>query len=533
MTTESHAVLCGQCHRTMVVAVSNLHPPCFRNVEEQADCPEILQRRGSGDETLLTMMCGALAGSLAENLERAAIEVADREGVWQVACRIPGDANRHYSPAQARGQAEIWERCGRTGLALRFRDAAKEADRRAFRSRRRMRGLAPILALSAVVAVAGAGWLMFMPQPSEIAMQSRALAADRSAPAAAETAAKTRRLLAAAPASAQVAVPETAAPPPPEAVPSTPPAASIPAANQPASAAAQKRQLLAAASPSAQVAVSETPPAPSPEAVPSTPEAKSTPAAQVLASAASATIDAASTSRAAPLPEPAAEPVAEPEMVSLPGGKFPMGSTLDSSEAPIHTVSIKPFAISKFPVTIRAWNQCVAAKACSYLPADEDGDAPVTNVSYNDAQQFIAWLDQATQKKFRLPSEAEWEYAAHGGTRTKYWWGDDMQPGMVNCKGCNVDQTARQTVKDVKPNPFGLYDMGGGLAQWVSDCWHKNYQGAVADGSAWLDADYCVFHVIRSGSWRNDPSYVRPTSRSFYDGRIRYPTHGFRIARSL
>ena len=222
-------------------------------------------------------------------------------------------------------------------------------------------------------------------------------------------------------------------------------------------------------------------------------------------------------------------------MASLPGGTFAMGSNLDPSEAPIHTVSIKPFAISKSTVTVRAWNQCAAAKACSYLSADEDGDAPVTNVSFNDAQQFIAWLAQATQKKFRLPSEAEWEYAAHGGTRTKYWWGDDLQPGMVNCKGCNGDQNARQTAKveDIKPNPFGLYDMGGGVAQWVSDCWHKNYQGAVADGSAWVDADYCVFHVIRSGSWRNDPSDVRPASRSYYDGRIRYPMHGFRIARSL
>jgi formylglycine-generating enzyme required for sulfatase activity len=528
MTTESHTVLCGQCHRTMAVAVSNLHPPCFRNVEEQADCPEILRRRGSGDETLLTMMCGALAGSLAENLERAAIEVVDFEGVWRVACRIPGDANRHYSPGQARGQAEIWKRCGRTGLAIRFRDAAKEADRRALRSRRRMRGLAPILALS-VVAVAGAGWLMLTRQPTEIATQSPTRAADRLAAAAADTAAPTRRMLAAAPSSVQVAVPETAAPPPPsEAVASTPPALSIPAAKPLASSAVQMRQLLAAAPPSAQVAVSETAAPPSPEAVPSTPEAKSTPAAQTLASAASASIDAASTSQAAP-PEPAAEL----EMVSLPGGKFAMGSNLDPSEAPIHTVSVKPFAISKFPVTIRAWNQCVAAKACSYLPADEDGDAPVTNVSFNDAQQFIAWLNQAAQKKFRLPSEAEWEYAAHGGTRTKYWWGDDLQPGMVNCKGCNAEQTARLTVKDVKPNPFGLYDMGGGVAQWVSDCWHKNYQGAVVDGSAWLDPDYCIFHGIRSGSWRNDPSDVRPASRSYYDARIRYPTHGFRIARSL
>jgi formylglycine-generating enzyme required for sulfatase activity len=212
-----------------------------------------------------------------------------------------------------------------------------------------------------------------------------------------------------------------------------------------------------------------------------------------------------------------------------------MGSNFDPSEAPVHGVSIKPFAISKAVVTVRAWSQCVAAKACSYVATEENEDAPVTNVSFNDAQQFVAWLAKETRMDFRLPTEAEWEYAARGGTRTKYWWGDDIQPGMINCKGCNGDQNARQTAKvdDIKPNPFGLYDMGGNVAQWVSDCWHKNYQGAVADGSAWVDPGYCVFHVIRSGSWRNVANYVRPASRDYYDGRIRYPMHGFRVARSL
>ena len=107
MTMESHAVLCGQCQRMRVVAVSDLRPPCFRNIEEQADCPEILQRRGSGDdETLMTMMCGALAEAFAENLKQAVVEVVDREGAWQIACRIPGDPDRYYSSEQARWRAE-------------------------------------------------------------------------------------------------------------------------------------------------------------------------------------------------------------------------------------------------------------------------------------------------------------------------------------------------------------------------------------------------------------------------------------------
>jgi formylglycine-generating enzyme required for sulfatase activity len=177
----------------------------------------------------------------------------------------------------------------------------------------------------------------------------------------------------------------------------------------------------------------------------------------------------------------------------------------------------------------------VAAKACPSVTTDGSGDEPITNVSFNDAQQFIAWLSQETRLNFRLPTEAEWEYAARGGTRTKYWWGDDLQPGMINCRGCNGDQTARQTTKvdDFKLNPFGLHDMGGNVAQWVSDCWHKNYRGAVTDGSAWVTNESCIFRVIRSGSWRNSANDARSASRDYYDSRIRYPMHGFRLARSL
>ena len=235
-------------------------------------------------------------------------------------------------------------------------------------------------------------------------------------------------------------------------------------------------------------------------------------------------------------PTPAAAPIAPqliPEMVSIPGGTFAMGSDDDPSEKPIHRVTIKPFAISKFPVTVREWNACVAAKSCTYVPTGKD-DAPVANLSWADAQQFVEWLSKVTQKPFRLPSEAEWEYAARGGTRTNFWWGDQLQADMANCKGCNQPYDASQPLKvgSFKPNPFGLYDMGGNIHQWVADCWHKNYQGAPSDGSPWVDND-CLSHVMRSGSWKNDPSYVRPSSRDHYDTGVRYPTHGFRVAHSL
>lgn len=227
-----------------------------------------------------------------------------------------------------------------------------------------------------------------------------------------------------------------------------------------------------------------------------------------------------------------AQIIHEPEMVPLPGGVFSMGSNEDPSEKPIHRVSMKPFLMSKFPISVREWNACVQAKACAYVPTGKD-DAPVTNISWNDAQQFISWLNSITKKNYRLPSEAEWEYAARGGTDTRYWWGNQLQAGMVNCKGCNepYDPTQPAKVGAFKPNPFGLYDMGGGVDQWVSDCWHANYQNAPVDGSAW-GGDGCPANVIRSGSWKNDESYVRTASRDHYDTGVRYPTHGFRIARS-
>jgi len=242
-----------------------------------------------------------------------------------------------------------------------------------------------------------------------------------------------------------------------------------------------------------------------------------------------------STSPAVPVTPPATQPaslVREPEMSSLRGGSFPMGSNEEISEKPVHQVTIKPFALSKFPVLVREWNECAAAKACGFTATGKD-DAPVSNVSWTDAKQYVAWLAEATRKPYRLPTEAEWEYAARAGTQTKYWWGDQFQSGMANCKNCTDVAAAEQPIRagSFKPNPFGLYDMGGGVDQWVEDCWHRNYQGAPTDGSAWVESQ-CASHVIRSGSWRNDARYVRPSNRDSYDTNVRYHTHGFRVALS-
>jgi formylglycine-generating enzyme required for sulfatase activity len=239
-------------------------------------------------------------------------------------------------------------------------------------------------------------------------------------------------------------------------------------------------------------------------------------------------IPAAPTTQSPPQPQP----VKDVEMVWLPGGSFAMGSDDDPSEKPVHRVSVKPFAISKFPITTREWNACAEAKVCPFVSNSRD-DAPITNVSWHDAKQFVAWLSEKTQKEYRLPSEAEWEYAARGGTRTKYWWGDQFQKGMANCRNCLDAPVGEQPAKvgSFAANPFGLYDMGGSVDQWVEDCWSKNYQGAPADGSPRSDGD-CLSRVIRSGSWRNDAASARATNRDRYDAVVRYPTHGFRIALS-
>ncbi len=228
----------------------------------------------------------------------------------------------------------------------------------------------------------------------------------------------------------------------------------------------------------------------------------------------------------------AARAITEPEMVSIAGGMFRMGSNEDPSEQPIHGVTVGPFLMAKYPVTVRQWRECVKAKACGYVPNGDD-DAPVSNVSWADAQQFVGWLSQTTQQHYRLLSEAEWEYAARAGTDTRYWWGNAMKPGLADCKGCGGPHDAVQPAKVgvLPPNPFGLNDIGGGLAEWVDDCWHKDYRGAPADGSAWLGSD-CRERVLRGGSWRNDSSYVRSASRDHYDASVRYPTHGVRLARS-
>jgi formylglycine-generating enzyme required for sulfatase activity len=220
-----------------------------------------------------------------------------------------------------------------------------------------------------------------------------------------------------------------------------------------------------------------------------------------------------------------------PELISLPGGGFDMGNNEDATQRPAHRVRVAPFALGRFAVTNGEWRLCVEALACAYQPLGDD-DEPVHNLSWKDAQQYVGWLSRLTQRDYRLPTEAEWEYAARAGTTTKYWWGDKLVPGMANCKACGEPYDPHQPTKigSFASNPFGVYDMTGGVWQWVTDCWHPDYRGAPNDGSSW-ETPACSERVLRGGSWMNDPTYLRTTSRNRYDADVRYPANGLRVCR--
>jgi len=172
---------------------------------------------------------------------------------------------------------------------------------------------------------------------------------------------------------------------------------------------------------------------------------------------------------------------------------------------------------------------------CRFTPeAGIDVDLPISNLSWDDARSYLTWLSKKTGESYRLPTEAEWEYAASGGKSTAYWWGDEVGRGNANCSDCGSawDGKGPAPVGSFKPNPFGLYDVHGNLWEWTMDCMNPSYKGAPADGSAWLRGD-CISRVLRGGSWNLGSEYMRTTRRNHYDRDVRYYLHGFRVARPL
>jgi formylglycine-generating enzyme required for sulfatase activity len=232
-----------------------------------------------------------------------------------------------------------------------------------------------------------------------------------------------------------------------------------------------------------------------------------------------------------------------PEMVVLPAGSFSMGSSSISTSMPQHQVTIKvPFAVAKFELTFAEWDACTAVGACPQA-ADSGkgrGSKPVINVSWNDAEKYAAWLSLMTGKSYRLLSEAEYEYAARGGTQTAYYWGDQIGTNNANCADCGSAWANKETapVGKFAPNAFGLYDMGGNVWEWVADCYHGNYDHAPIDGSAWMTGvagcpNGGGQHVIRGGGYQAPSRTVRSDFRYFGTEIDRWDDRGFRVGRTF
>jgi formylglycine-generating enzyme required for sulfatase activity len=222
-------------------------------------------------------------------------------------------------------------------------------------------------------------------------------------------------------------------------------------------------------------------------------------------------------------------------MINIPGGSFTMGlGSRDAEALPAHRVELRPFVLGQAPVTVAEWKTCMAAGSCTFLPrmrvATES--TPVHNLSWEDTAQFLAWLSHTTGHLYRLPSEAEWEYAARAGTTTRYWWGDTMGVALADCGDCGgtSDPHGPLPIDDLRPNPFGLLDMLGGVAQWTADCWSPNYAGAPNDGTP-REARNCEKRVLRGGGFRASRNQITVTSRSNYDASVRYILNGLRVAR--
>jgi formylglycine-generating enzyme required for sulfatase activity len=217
----------------------------------------------------------------------------------------------------------------------------------------------------------------------------------------------------------------------------------------------------------------------------------------------------------------------------IPAGEFDMGSEESDYEKPVHNVKINnPFYLGTYPVTQREWN-AVMGDNPSHFKGD---DLPVEQVSWDDVQEFIKELNEKEgTDKYRLPSEAEWEYACRAGTTTRYSFGDsESELGKYAWYADNSDRKTHPVGQKKKPNPWGLYDVHGNVWEWVQDEWHDSYDGAPTptDGSAWESGDGAD-RVFRGGGWNDFARNCRSAIRILRVPRIRYYYIGFRILQEL
>ncbi len=262
-----------------------------------------------------------------------------------------------------------------------------------------------------------------------------------------------------------------------------------------------------------------------------------------------------------PRPEPVPEPQPEPEpvyvdradafrdrlksggygptMIKVPAGTFRMGgasSIVSPDEVPRHEVNVGSFMVSVYEVTFAEYNRFAKATG-RRQPSSSGWDLkthPVIDVSWDDTLAYTKWLSKETGMRYRLLSEAEWEYVARAGTTTSYWWGIKPGVGNAHCFDCKSDFSTSKPARvgTYKPNAFGLYDTAGNVFEWVHDCYHRNYKDAPNDGSVWEGGD-CDVRVVRGGAYRSPANSMRVENREkFKSGRGQYNV-GIRVARDL
>jgi formylglycine-generating enzyme required for sulfatase activity len=223
-------------------------------------------------------------------------------------------------------------------------------------------------------------------------------------------------------------------------------------------------------------------------------------------------------------------------MVVLPAGRFVMGSPpwepgRDGDEGPQREVLVHaPFAIGRHEVTFEEWDACVADGGCPQQPGDAGwgrGRRPVVNVDWQDAHHYTAWLSRRSGRAYRLPTEAEWEYAARAGSQAAYAFGGLIGPDQANFEDSRIAGT--QPVGSYPANGWGLHDMHGNVAEWVEDCITPDYAGAPADAARPVSEEGCPKRVVRGGSWLHTAPFLRAAARSGTNPASRVSPIGFRV----
>ncbi|SDX49274.1 SUMF1/EgtB/PvdO family nonheme iron enzyme [Thiocapsa roseopersicina] len=227
-----------------------------------------------------------------------------------------------------------------------------------------------------------------------------------------------------------------------------------------------------------------------------------------------------------------------PTLARLPGGRFRMGRnlTVASDFGPEREVEIAPFLMGVYEVTFEDYDRFARATGRG-LARDFGwgrGNRPVVGVSWEDARAYATWLSRETGRSYRLPSEAEWEYAARAGGRGSYWWGFGLEPNRAVCLDCGSAWDNRSTapVGSFEASPFGLHDTAGNVMEWVADCYESGYDGAPSDGSARTDGP-CTYRVARGGAFNRPSASMRTYVRARFVPGTRLDMLGFRVARDI